>query len=358
MTPTPDIARAPFGATPDGRPVELYTLTNGSAMTVTILTYGGIVRSLTVPDRRGDVANVVLGLPDLEAYVHRNPYFGCITGRYANRIAGGRFTLEGVEHRLSTNDPPNHLHGGNVGFDKRVWVAIELGDGDGVGVRLTHSSPDGDEGYPGMVDVQVDYVLTADDSLRIDYRATTDAPTIVNLTNHTYFNLAGEGSGDVGDHELTIDAGRYLPVDATQIPTGAVDPVPGTPMDFRTPRAIGERIHDDAFEQLAIGRGYDHTWVLDREGAGLIRAARAVDPGSGRTLEVLTTEPGVHLYAGNLLDGTLIGTGGRPYGSRAGFALETQHLPDSPNRPEFPSTVLRPAERYASTTVYRFGVTG
>ena len=350
-----DITSAPFGTTPDGRSVDIYSLSKGPA-TLTILTYGGIVRSVTVPDRRGVLANVVLGLPDLESYVDRNPYFGCITGRYANRIARGRFAIDGVEHRLATNDPPNHLHGGNVGFDRRVWMATELRDGSSVGLRLTHTSPDGDEGYPGTLEAEVDHLLSADDSIRIDYRARTDAPTIVNLTNHCLFNLAGEGSGDVFDHRLVINADRYLPVDATQIPTGAIDEVGGTPMDFRAPRAIGDRMDDLGFEQLAIGHGYDHTWVLNREGPGLVPAARAVDPASGRTLEVLTTEPGIQLYAGNLLDGSLLGTSGRAYGRGAGFALETQHFPDSPNHLEFPSTVLRPGERYASTTVYRFGL--
>jgi len=354
----PNIASAPFGTTPDGRAVECYTLSNDRGTEVEILTYGGIVRSLSVPDRHGDVANVVLGLPDLDAYARRNPYFGCVTGRYANRIAGGRFTLDGVEHRLAANDPPNHLHGGTVGFDKHVWAAAELRDGAAVGIRLTHSSPDGDQGYPGRLDVEVDYLLTADAAIRIEYRASGDAPTPVNLTNHTYFNLTGEGIGDVHGHDLVINAGRYLPVDASQIPTGAIDPVAGTPMDFRAPRAIGEGLGDLAFEQLAIGGGYDHTWVLDREGPGLVIAARALDPRSGRTLDVLTTEPGIQLYGGNLLDGALIGTSGRPYGRGAGFALETQHFPDSPNRPEFPSTVLRPGERYASTTILRFGVSG
>ncbi len=358
MTHVPTIASAPFGTTPDGRAVERYALSNDRGLEVEILTYGGIVRSLNVPDRRGELANVVLGLPDLDAYVARNPYFGCITGRYANRIAGGRFTLDGVEHRLATNDPPNHLHGGTVGFDKQVWSAAALHGGASAGIRLTHSSPDGDEGYPGTLNVEVDYLLAADDAIRIDYRASADAPTIVNLTNHTYFNLAGEGTGDVYGHELVIDASSYVPVDASQIPTGAIDPVAGTPMDFRAPRAIGERVDDLAFEQLAIGGGYDHTWVLDRRGTDLLLAARVFDPGSGRTLDVLTTEPGIQLHAGNLFDGTLIGTSGRPYGRGAGLALETQHFPDSPNRPEFPSTVLRPGERYASTTIYRLGVSG
>jgi aldose 1-epimerase len=337
--------------------VELFTLSNGPAA-VQILTYGGIVRSITVPDRRGELANVVLGLTDLESYVQANAYLGCITGRYANRIARGRFTLDGIEHRLAVNDPPNHLHGGNVGFDKATWAATELDDAQDVGLRLEHTSPDGDEGYPGALEVEVDYRLTADGALRIDYRATTDAPTVVNLTNHSQFNLGGEGSGDVFGHHLSIAASRYAPVDATQIPTGELAPVDGTPMDFRSPRPIGEDAGESGFAQLAIGHGYDHSWVLDRDGPEPTLAARVLEPATGRTLEVRTTEPGIQLYVGNLFDGTIIGTGGRPYRRGAGVALETQHLPDSPNRPAFPPTILRPGERFASTTVYGLGVTG
>ncbi|MGH2636325.1 MAG: aldose epimerase family protein [Actinomycetota bacterium] len=351
------IAVVPFGTTRDGRAVDLHRLTNTNGVEVEILTYGGILRSIRVPDRGGAMANVALGFADLDGYLVGSPYFGCITGRYANRIANGRFALDDAEHQLTTNEPPHHLHGGNAGFDKHVWTAKEIDAGGGGALRLSHSSPDGDEGYPGTLDVEVTYTLNADDSIRIDYRAVVaDAPTIVNLTNHTYFNLAGEGEGDVYGHELTIAAGRYTPVDATQIPTGAIDPVAGTPMDFRRPRAIGERV-EDPFPQLAIGGGYDHTWVLDRVGPGLVGAARVEDPATGRTLEVLTTEPGIQLYAGNLLDGTLTGESGRPYHRGAGLALETQHFPDSPNHAEFPTTVLRPGERFASTTIYRFAVT-
>lgn len=352
------VAVSAFGALPDGRPVERYTISHDTGVEVAVLTYGGIVRSLLAPDRRGDRVDVVLGLPDLDAYVRRNPYLGCITGRYANRIAGGRFVLDGLEHRLVTNDPPNHLHGGLVGFDKVLWAGVELRDELGAGVRLAHTSPDGDEGYPGTVEVEVDYRLTDEGELRIDYRATTDAPTVVNLTNHSLFNLAGEGAGDVFEHHLSIAASRYVPVDATQIPTGLLAPVDGTPMDFRSSRPIGDDAGEAGFEQLAIGRGYDHTWVLDRGEPGLALAARVVEPESGRRLEVRTTEPGVQLYVGNLFDGTVTGTGGRPYRRGAGLALETQHLPDSPNQPAFPPTVLRPGGRFASTTVYRFGVEG
>lgn len=350
------IAVEGFGALPDGTPVDRYTLSGASGMRVEILTYGGIVRSILAPDRDGELANVALGFAGIDDYVHRNPYFGAITGRYANRIAGGRFTLDGVEYRLATNQAPNHLHGGMVGFDKRIWAPARLDEGSDPGLRLTYTSPDGEEGYPGTLEVEVDYRVCADDSLRIDHRATTDAPTIVNLTNHTLFNLAGEGAGDVYGHTLTILAERYVPVDATSIPLGTLAPVTGTPMDFRTPTTIGARL-GEPFDQLVPGRGYDHTWVLDRApGDGPALAARVVEPRSGRTLELLTSEPGVQVYVGNFLDGTLIGPSGRPYGRGAGLALETQHFPDSPNHPAFPSAVVRPGERYETTTVFRLGV--
>lgn len=357
MAPASGVGVEPFGTTDDGRPVDRVRLTNPNGVEVEVLTLGGIVRSIRVPDRDGELANVALGFADLDDYATRSPYFGCITGRCANRIAGGRFHLDGVEHRLATNDPPNHLHGGTLGFDKRLWAAVPIRSTEGRGVRLSYRSPDGEEGYPGTLDVEVAYRLTADDAIRIDYRATTDAPTVVNLTNHSYFNLAGEGNGDVLGHELRIDADRYTPVDATQIPTGAIEPVAGTPMDFRTPRAIGDRMAG-AFDQLAIGGGgYDHNWVLDGGGRPEPRSvALVIEPTSGRTLEVLTTEPGLQLYVGNLLDASLVCPSGRPYGPGAGLALETQHFPDSPNHPDFPSVVLRPGERFASTTIYRFGV--
>jgi aldose 1-epimerase len=345
----------PFGTLRDGRRIDRITLTGSSGLQAEVLTYGGIVRAIRVPDRGGAIADVALGFASLGDYVDRNPYFGCITGRYANRIAGGRFTLDGVEHRLATNQPPNHLHGGDVGFDKRVWAATPLEDGDRPGVRLAYTSPDGEEGFPGTLGVEVDYRVEPDGALRIDHRATTDAPTIVNLTNHTLFNLAGEGAGTVYDHVLAIHADRYVPVDAVSIPLGVLSPVDGTPMDFREPVAIGARLDAD-FDQLGPGRGYDHTFVLgDAPRPEPGPAARVIEPGTGRTLEVLTTEPGVQLYVGNHLDGTLTGKGGRAYPRGSGFALETQHLPDSPNRPDFPSTVLRPGERYATTTIFRLG---
>ena len=346
-----------IGTLADGTAVHRWTLANDRGMTVAVLTYGGIIQTLEVPDRDGVPANVVLGLATLDDYVAGNrPYLGALIGRYANRIAAGAFTLDGGTWRLPVNNPPNSLHGGTEGFDKRVWHATGTGDG----VELAYTSPDGEMGYPGTLEVRARYSLTTDNELRIDYQATTDAPTHVNLTNHSYFNLAGEAAGTVEGHRLQLRAGRFTPTDATNIPTGELAPVAGTAFDFTAPRAIGERIDDDD-EQLRFGLGYDHNYVLDRppgsEGA-LHPAARVTDPGSGRVLEVETTEPGLQLYSGNQLDGSLTGTGGAAYGPRAGLCLETQHFPDSPNQPGFPSTVLRPGEVYRSATVYRFGVSG
>jgi aldose 1-epimerase len=360
------VTKEPFGTVnnprspSNGTPVDLYTLNNGVGMEVKILTYGGIIQSIEVPDRRGEVANVTLGFDNLDQYVSESPYFGSIPGRYANRIALGRFTLDGVAYRLATNDAPNHLHGGDFGFDKRVWAAEEIGGDQTVGLRLTYTSCDGEENYPGTLGVAMVYLLTVNNEIRMEFRAELldDKATIVNLTNHAYFNLAGEGNGVIYDHALLLNADHYTPVDATLIPTGAIDPVAGTPMDFRRSRAIGDRIHDQTCEQLVFGRGYDHNWVLNRQegDGGLVLAARVADPQSGRSLEVLTTEPGIQFYAGNLLDGTLAGTSGRMYRQGYGFALETQHYPDSPNHDHFPSTVLRPGEMYETTTIYRFGV--
>lgn len=351
------ISVEPFGTTPDGTAVERYTLTN-RGMTVRILTYGGIVQTLEVPDRRGHPVNVVLGFPDLAGYVESNnpgPYFGAIIGRYGNRIAGGQFELDGQAYQLPLNNGPNSLHGGIDSFDKQVWEATEIPGSRSVGLRLDYTSADGEEGYPGELDVQVTYTLTRDQRLEIRYVATTDAPTVVNLTNHTYWNLQGEGTSSILDHQLMLNASAYTPVDETLIPTGEIAPVAGTPMDFRRSTAIGERIREP-FEQLLFGQGYDHNWVIDRGGrGGLVLAAQLKDPDSGRTLRMYTTEPGIQFYSGNFLDATLVGTGGHVYRQSDGLALETQHFPDSPNQPGFPSTTLRPGETYDTTTVFDLG---
>jgi aldose 1-epimerase len=355
----PTIVRDTFGTTPSGETVHRYTLSN-SRMRVRILTYGGVLQTIEVPDRRGRLGNVTLGFDNLTDYLERSPYFGNITGRYANRIAEGKFSIDGVPYELPINNPPNSLHGGTVGFDKHIWAATPIRNRDSVALRLTFTSVAGDQGYPGTLRTTVTYTLTKDNGIRMDYRATTDAPTVVNLTNHAYFNLAGEGSGTIENHKLTINAKKYTPVDATLIPTGAIDPVAGTPMDFTRPTAIGERIRNN-FPQLVIGRGYDHNYVLDRRDNSYTKlelAARATDPSSGRVLTITTTEPGIQFYSGNFLDGTLVGTSGRMYRQGDGFALETQHYPDSPNQPDFPTTVLRPGHVYQTTTIYQFSTTG
>ena len=321
------------------------------------MTYGGIIQSVRVPDRDGNLANVTLNQSDLEGYLDGHPYFGNITGRYANRIARGTFTLDGEMYRLALNNGENTLHGGEVGFDKVVWEATEVTDGDGVGLMLSRTSPDGEEGYPGALTTEVTYTLTDADEIRIDYHATTDAPTVVNLTNHAYWNLAGEGAGSTYDHELQINASNYTPVDSTLIPTGEIAAVAGTPFDFTQPHAIGERIRDGSDEQLLIGQGYDHNYVLDRpspDDESMIVAAEVHEPTSGRVLTISTTEPGIQFYSGNFLDGTVVGESGQVYRQGDGFALETQHYPDSPNQPDFPSTVLQPGEDYATTTIYAF----
>jgi galactose mutarotase-like enzyme len=349
------VTRAPFGTTPAGQAVDAFTLTNAHGVEVRAITYGGIIISLKVPDRTGRLGDVVLGYDSLAGYLRTTPYFGAIVGRYGNRIARAQFTLDGTTYHVPANNGPNSLHGGIVGFDKVVWDAEPFWSDSGAGVAFTYTSPDGDQGYPGKLQTRVTYTLTNRDELVVDYRATTDKATPVNLTQHSYFNLAGDGAGDVLRHVVWINADRYTPVDSTLIPTGALATVAGTPFDFTTPTAIGARIAQDD-EQLRRGRGYDHNFVLNRAAPGLVHAARAVDPGSGRTLDVYTTEPGVQFYTGNFLDGSITGKEGHVYAHRNGFCLETQHFPDSPNQRGFPSTILRPGEEYRSRTVFAFGV--
>lgn len=350
----------PFGQTPDGRATRLYALQNAHGFRAEVSDYGGTLVRLLAPDRQGTLADVTLGFRHAGDYAERSPYFGCIVGRVGNRIAGGRFSLDGQTHELARNNSPGGLpcclHGGIKGFDKAVWQAAFSTSGQGPVLRLSHRSPDGDEGFPGNLETNVTYAVTADNTLRIDYEATTDRATPVNLTNHAYFNLAGEGSGDVLDHRVTLHASRYTPVNAGMIPTGQLAPVAGTPLDFLQPQAIGERI-DAPHEQLRFGLGYDHNFVIDQPAgtAGApVLAARVTDPRSGRVLEVLTTEPGVQFYTGNFLDGSLTGKSGKIYGRRHGFCLETQHFPDSPNQPAFPSVILRPGTVWRSTTLFRF----
>jgi aldose 1-epimerase len=351
----PTVTVAPFGRTPDGKAVEVFTLTNARGMQVRAISYGAIIQSIRVPDRSGRMADVTLGYDSLPGYLTDSPYFGAVVGRYANRIARGRFALEGRTYRLATNNGPNHLHGGLKGYDKVVWGAQSFQRGDTVGVSFRHTSPDGDEGYPGTVAVSVTYTLTPENELIVAYAGTADRPTPLNLSQHTYWNLAGEGSGDILRHVLTIDADRYTPVDSTLIPTGELASVANTPFDFRRPTPIGARIDQDG-PQLRYGKGYDHNFVLSRSAAGLTHAARVVDPKTGRSLDISTTEPGLQFYSGNFLDGTIEGKAGHTYRHRSALVLETQHFPDSPNQPSFPTTILRPGKEYRSRTVFTFGV--
>jgi aldose 1-epimerase len=353
--PGGSISTQPFGSLADGRPVDLLVLRNNRGMQASISSYGGIITSLIAPDLEGEPADVVLGFDRLNGYLAGHPYFGAIIGRYANRIGKGSFTLDGETSILARNDGENHLHGGIAGFDKALWEARPVSAPEGPQVELECSSVDGEEGYPGRLDVTVTYTLTHDNELRVRYHATTSRPTHVNLTSHSYFNLAGPESSDISDHILTINAARFTPVDAGLIPTGELRTVDGTPMDFRTPIAIGARINS-VDEQLRFGSGYDHNWVLNKTDSKLSLAAEVSEPTSGRLLEVLTTEPGIQFYSGNFLDGRQLGKQGRAYGRRCAFCLETQHFPDSPNQPQFPTTVLRPGQVYDSTTVYRFRV--
>jgi aldose 1-epimerase len=346
------VTREAFGKTGDGTPVEVFTLTNKAGLEIKAISFGAIITSIRVPDRTGALADVALGFDTLDGYLKEHPFFGTVVGRYGNRIGGASFTLDGRTYTLAANNGPNHLHGGVRGFDKYVWTPEVL---KGVtGVAFTRTSPDGEEGYPGIVQVRVSYVLHDANELSIEYRATTDKATPINLTQHTYFNLAGHNAGSIVDHELMLAADRYTPVDSTLIPTGEIAPVAGTPLDFRQPTRIGARI-DDPHQQIMFGLGYDHNWVINRKGDGLQLAARVYEPKSGRTLEVRTTEPGVQFYTGNFLDGTVKGKGGAVYNRRNGFCLETQHYPDSPNKPAFPSSIVRPGQTYQSQTVWRFG---
>lgn len=344
------VSKAPFGKTRDGVAADLYTLSNDHGVTVKITTYGGIITHLITPDKKGKPGDITLGYDTLDGYLDFTPYFGAITGRFANRIGKARFRLNGKEYTLAQNNGRNHLHGGLVGFDKVVWDAASFRTPSAVGVKLSYVSKDGEEGYPGNLAVTVTYSLSNQNALKIDYQAETDAATVLNLTNHAYFNLAGKG--DVLDHVMMINADAYTPTDAEQIPTGAVASVAGTPLDFRTPTAIGARIDAD-FEALAFGKGYDHNWVVKGK-AGQLRLAAAVsEPSSGRKMEVLTTQPAIQLYTGNVLDGRAKGKG-HSYGKRSGFCLETQHYPDGPNQPNFPSTVLNAGEVYHEVTVFKF----
>jgi aldose 1-epimerase len=356
QTPRARIEKRPFGRLADGTAVDLYTLTNRGGVEARITNYGGAVVSLKVPDARGRMADVVLGYDDPAGYEGDKSYFGVLVGRFANRIALGRFTLAGREYKLAQNNGPNHLHGGVRGFNKVVWKARPLRRRGGPALELTYLSRDGEEGYPGNLSVRAVYSLTDRNELRIEYAATTDRETIVNLTHHSYFNLAGEGRGNILGHELRVNADRFTPVDETQIPTGELKAVAGTPFDFTRATAIGGRIERED-EQLRRGKGYDHNYVLNKRGARLSLAAEVYEPTTGRAMEVWTTEPGVQLYTGNFLDGVR-GKGGKVYNFREGFCLEAQHFPDSPNRPAFPSTVLRPGRTYTQTTVYKFAVRG
>jgi len=348
--PKTQVTKKSFGKLADGTEVDLYTLANGK-IEAAITTYGGIVVSLRVPDRKGNMDDVVLGYDSLDPYVTANsPFLGAIVGRYANRIAHGSFALEGKKYSVPKNDGDNSLHGGTRGFDKGVWKAKQIPDG----IELSYVSPDGDQGYPGTLTAIVRYTLS-DSGLRIEYSASTDKPTVVNLTNHSYFNLAGQGNGTILQHQLKINASRFTPVDSTLIPTGELKPVQGTPFDFRNSTQVGQRIEADD-DQLHKGKGYDHNWVLDKTAGQLAEAAELYDAGTGRVLQVLTTQPGVQFYSGNFLDGTIVGKQGHKYERRAALCLETQHFPDSPNHHDFPSTELKPGQRYHNVTVFKFSV--
>jgi aldose 1-epimerase len=350
----PAITKASFGTTKEGRAVDIYTLRNTKGMEARITNYGAIVVSLTAPDLHNKFADVVLGYNTLDDYMNPPfPYFGAIIGRYGNRIAKGRFTLNGHEYKLAVNNGENHLHGGLIGFDKVVWTAQQITSASGPALALTYLSKDGEEGYPGNLRVRVVYTLTNNNELKIDYTASTDKDTVLNLTHHSYFNLAGEGNDSILRHMVILKARQFVPTDAGSIPTGELKDVANTPFDFRIGRAIGDRI-DQNDQQIKFGNGYDHTWVIDGKAGVLREAALVYEPATGRAMEVWTTEPGVQFYTGNFLDGSRPGKSGKPYPRRSGFCLETQHYPDSPNHPNFPTTTLRKGATYRSTTIYRF----
>jgi aldose 1-epimerase len=350
---TPHVQQAPFGQTASGEAVQIYTLTNKHGIEARIMTYGGTLVSLKTPDRNGKLEDIVLGFDTLDPYLAGVPYYGATIGRFGNRIAGGKFTLDGAAYQLPTNNGPNSLHGGNQGFDKRVWTAKPFVNKQGPGLKLTYVSADGEEGYPGQLTTHVTYQLRNNNSLSIDYSATTTKPTVVNLTNHSYFNLSGDTDHSIVDEILTINADKFTPVDATLIPTGVLQPVAGTPFDLRKPTIIGMHINDDD-QQIHYGPGYDHNWVLVKPKPGAMTTASVLsDPTSGRVLETKTTEPGLQFYTGNFQDGKPAGTGS-VFKHRTGLTLEPQHFPDSPNQPSFPSTVLRPGHTYTSHTVFIF----
>jgi len=351
-TPSRSITVAPFGKLKDGTAISLYTMTNSKGMKMSVMNYGGIIVSLMAPDKEGKMVDVVLGYDSLQAYVDRNPFFGALVGRYGNRIGKARFTLDGKVYELVKNNNGNHLHGGTKGFDKVFWNIEEVSSTDGVALKLSYVSKDMEEGYPGNLNTEIVYTLTDDNAVSFDYKATTDKKTIVNLTQHAYFNLNG-GKTDILSHEIALNADRFVPVDESLIPTGALASVENTPLDFRTPVVIGARINTD-HEQLKFGKGYDHCWVINGEGFRM--AAVVYDPLSGIEMTVHTTEPGVQFYTGNFLDGSLTGKNNVVYQQRTGFCLETQHFPDSPNQPNFPSVVLNPGEGYTSKTTFTFDV--
>lgn len=347
------LGKTPYGELPDGRKVERYTLRNTAGMEIDVITYGGIITRWTAPDKNGSYGNIVLGFDNLAQYLEGSPYFGALIGRYGNRIAKGSFNLDGTTYSLATNDGENHLHGGEKGFDKVLWQARGMKTAEGETLVLSHTSKDGEEGYPGTLTVEVTYTLTEDNELDIRYRANTDKPTIVNLTQHSYFNLSGDFGRNILDHELFLDANHYLPVDSGLIPTGEFRPVTGTPFDFTRSKPIGQEIQGED-GQLKLGQGYDHCWVIDKEESGSFSlAASAYHPDTGRFLEVYTQEPGIQFYSGNFLDGSLPSPQGGNYGHRSGFCLETQHYPDSPNQGDFPSVRLDPEDTYTTRTLYR-----